>query len=183
VTGGAFAWMACFDDEESLARAIEALVERGFSVSPSAPFESDRLSEAMGTGRSRIPLAAFAAAILGGMGAWSVQWLTRNAGLPLDVGGRPRDSAWADLPIIFETTVLAAVVTAFVLLLVRSGLPRLHHPWFDVAGFDTLGFWLAVEPTDGAAEDELVELLTALGARAIGPLRDTESLDAPEDPP
>ena len=87
----------------------------------------------------------------------------------LDVGARPFDSIPSDVPIMFETTVLLAGLTAFFGALLLSGLPRLHHPVFELEGFERTTidrFWIAVgEP--GERGVELRAELEALGAAVI----------------
>ena len=48
-----------------------------------------------------------------------------------------------------------------------SGLPRLHHPVFEIDGFQSAsidGFWLGVDDSDPRFEDRVVQQLSDLGA-------------------
>src|SRR6185312_17470532 len=88
---------------------------------------------------------------------------------PLNVGGRPFNSLPADIPIMFETTVLFAGTASFFAVLLASGMPRLHHPIHEVPGSESITlerFWLAVEDDDGR-DVVLRTRLIELGALAV----------------
>ena len=58
--------------------------------------------------------------------AFLIIWFCNAVNYPLNVGGRPLDSIVADIPIMFETTVLFAGIGAFSAALATNRLPRLH---------------------------------------------------------
>src|SRR4051812_25982351 len=92
--------------EEALA-AAGALRAVGFAR-PDAytPYPVPELDEALGVRRTRIPRAVFLAASFGCVLAFTIMWWTNAVDYPLDVGARPLNSLPADIPIMFETTVL-----------------------------------------------------------------------------
>lgn len=113
------------------------------------------LEPLLGIRRTRVPLVALAAGVLGCMVAFVVIAFTNGYDNPLDVGGRPLQSWPADVPIAFETTVLFAALSIFAVTLLRSGLPRLHAPLFGTDGFQRVSdnrYWLGVDEREQGAE-------------------------------
>lgn len=130
--------------------------------------------EALSGKRSRIPLAVLIGGVVGGLLAFGIIYYCNAYDYPLDVGGRPLNSLPADIPIIFETVVLFASLTAFFGVLLRSGLPRLAHPLFDLDGFEQVSidrFWIGIDVT--AADASVVEdAVRELAPRVVRRLRD-----------
>ena len=141
------------------------------------PFPIAALDAALDIPRTRIPVVVLGAGLTGAAVALGIQWWTNAVDYPLDVGGRPLFSIPADIPIVFETTVLFAALAAFASVLLAGRLPRLHHPIFDLPGFERTSvdrFWVVIGDAftgaDDTREDEVAELtseLEHLGARVI----------------
>lgn len=132
-----------------------------------SPFRIDGLDEALGIRRSRIPVFVLGAALTGIGVAYGVIWLCNAYDYPINVGGRPLNSVPSDVPIMFETAVLFAALTAFVLAILTSGMPRLHDSMSDIEGVERTSidrFWLTVEDTDPFYDDALVDELRRMGA-------------------
>lgn len=160
--------IAELDTPDALKRTAERLHELGFrGLETYTPFPMPELEPLLRLKRSRLPLAIFGAGAFGCAFAYVAQWWMSAVDYRLDVGGRPFNSIPTDVPIMFETTVLLAGLTAFFGCLLRSGLPRLHHPVFELEGFERTTidrFWITVvDPGD--REPELRAELDALGAR------------------
>jgi hypothetical protein len=122
------------------------------------------LAAAIGTRRTKLPWLVLFAGAAGMALSYLVIWWTNAFDYRLDVGGRPYDSLPTDIPIMFESVVLFASGTAFLAALVLSGLPRLHHPVFELDGFDRTTidrFWITVgTPAErgGSLDGELAML-------------------------
>jgi hypothetical protein len=144
------------------------------------PVAVPEVEEALGQGRSRLPLAVFAVGITAAGGAYFLQWLLVAKLYPLDVGGRPPHFPLAFLIISFEMGILAAALTAFAGVMVRGRLVRLVDEVQGTAGFESASrdrFWLELwlDRRDGMPVDAAAarERLTALGALRV---------EAPDDP-
>ena len=162
--------IAELDSPEALTRVTERLHELGFrGLETYTPFPMPELEPLLGIRRSRLPLAIFGAGAFGCAFAYVAQWWMSAVDYRLDVGGRPFNSIPADVPIMFETTVLLAGLTAFFGAMVLSGLPRLHHPVFELDGFERTTidrFWITVTDV-GERLAELRAELDALGAVVV----------------
>jgi hypothetical protein len=154
-----------FDSPEHIVLAAARLRAMGYSeLEAYTPFPMPDLAAARGTQRTKLPWLVLLAGSAGTAASYVVMWWTNAFDYRLDVGGRPFDSLPTDIPIMFESTVLLAAGTAFLAALVLSGLPRLHHPVFELDGFERTTidrFWITVGlPTEtGESPDEEVALL------------------------
>ena len=91
---------------------------------------------------------------------------------PLDVGARPLDSLPADLPIVFETSILGAALATFAMGLALLGMPRLHHPLERLARFRRVSkdrYWLGVTLSDANLVVDVRGRLQRSGALHVHP--------------
>ena len=147
------AWMlAEFETAESLAHAARALVEKGVRrIDAYSPYPHAEIDEALKIPRSTLPRWVLAGGTLGAIVGFGLQWYLDGFDYPVNVGARPLLSAPAFIPITFETTVLFASITAFVVFFVKARLPKLSHPLFEASGFESATvdrFWLSIETSD-----------------------------------
>lgn len=143
--------MAEFATHEQLLRAAEEAYEGGFrKMDGYAPFPVEGLAEALGK-KTRLPLLVLIGGIVGGLGAYFMEWDANVISYPINIGGRPLNSWPAFVPITFELAVLGASLTAFLFSLGLSGLPRPYHPVFNVPEFERASqdrFFLCIEADD-----------------------------------
>jgi molybdopterin-containing oxidoreductase family membrane subunit len=92
--------------------------------------------------------------LAGGIGGYLLQFLSAAIDYPWEVGGKPRHPWPSFVPITYELTILGASLAGVAVVLFACRLPRLHHPVFDLPGFDGVTrdrFLLAVRsPADRA---------------------------------
>jgi hypothetical protein len=151
---------------ELLENAYEKLARAGYTrLTTWTPFPVKKVLRRLP--ESMVPWIMLAAGLLGGGTGYLIQWWCNARSFPIDVGGRPLHSAPAFIPITFESAVLAASVTGFFVLLGFCGMPRLHHPVFEIEGFERAmidRFWIGVDDSDPAYQDHVSQDLTEMGA-------------------
>jgi hypothetical protein len=160
--------VASFAGEAELLAAVRAARERGFRIHDVfTPYAVHGLDEALAAPRSRLPWVTLAGGLAGLTTAVALQVWAAVVDWPLDVGGKPANSALAFLPISFELTILLGGLATAGAFFWRSGLGRRLDPRLAAPGItdDALVVVLAL---DGGREGEARELLRAAGAREIG---------------
>jgi hypothetical protein len=171
MTRSARVW-AEFPGAEGALSAARELHARGYTeLDAFSPYPLPEFDHIIGAKRPwAIPTAVAIAACIGGGLAFLVIWWTAAVSYPLDVGGRPLNSFVADIPILFESSVLAASVVGFGLTLVLCGLPRLNYALESLPGFvrtTTDRFWIGVVATPPEELRALSVLLESLGALRV----------------
>jgi Protein of unknown function (DUF3341) len=133
---GCYGLMAEFNCAEALLEAARLGREQGFQkLEAFTPFSVEGLPEALALRPSRIPMITLLGGVVGGAGAFFLQWYSAVVDYRIDSGGRPFNSWPAFIPAVFELAVLGAALAAFFGMLVLNGLPRLRHPVFDAPDF------------------------------------------------
>jgi ActD protein len=162
------AWGVFASGAQSLAAARALRAQGHARLAAFTPYPIPALEEELGLKRPRLLLClVLLAAFVGGGTAFLIMWWTSAIDYPLNVGGRPLNSFITDIPIMFESAVLAAATTAFFATLFLSGMPRLHHDLDSVAGFERTSidrFWIGVELEADTEEAALASLFRQLGA-------------------
>jgi hypothetical protein len=164
--------IAEYEDPARLVEALRDVRRAGYrELDALTPYPSDAACEALALPRSRIPWITGAGALLGGGLGYLILWWTTVIDYPLNVGGRPPHPWPAFVPITFESAVLLGGVATFFAFFVLCGLPRLHHPLFEVAGIERASvdrWFLVVGASDPRYADDATEaLLRGTGARRV----------------
>jgi Ni/Fe-hydrogenase subunit HybB-like protein len=167
-----FGIMGEFEEPESLRKAADAARAKGLrKMDAYTPFPVERLDESLGFRCSQMPLLGAIGAILGGSGAYAMQWYTAAHDYPLNIGGRPLHSWPSFIPLTFELAVLGAAFALVLGMLASNGFPRPHHPVFDARGFARASvdrFFLLIEERDRRFDEQTVcDLLAQHGALRI----------------
>ena len=165
-----YGMLAEFSSPAALLDAVRAARTAGFrQLEAYAPMPVEGLVEALGSPDTGLPRLALIGAIIGGVGTFALQWFSATEIYPINVGGRT--PAWPGLvPSTFEMTVLGAALAVFFGALLRSRLPRLHHPIFNDDGFSAASsdrFFLCV----GASDPQYDEPRTRDFLESLRPLR------------
>jgi hypothetical protein len=153
-----------FDRPDAAQRAYTGLkragiASRDITVVSGEPFEAFEFSH---RDHSMILFRlALAGGILGFVAAVALVYGTELA-WPLVTGGMPVVAWWPNMVIIFEMTMLGAIVTTVVSLLVTSSLPKFGRTMYDPAVSDG-----KILVGASGTSDAIREALTSSGASAI----------------
>ncbi len=147
-----FGLMAEFEEHGQLLVAARRAHAEGYRrMDAYSPFPIEGLAEALGHENTAIPLFTLAGGIIGGLGAYFMQWYAMAKLYPINVGGRPLNSWPNFIPVTFELTILIASVSAFLGVFILNRLPEPHHPVFNVPEFERASsdrFFLCIEADD-----------------------------------
>lgn len=162
--------LAEFESPEALVEADRRAREAGYRVMETyTPYPVEELSDPYGRGGTWIPAIVFVGGWLGALTGFFMQYFSAVYHYPLNVGGRPLNSWPSFMPVTFELTVLTAALLGVLGMIVLNGLPRPHHPLFNVPQFDRASrdrFFLAIESTD----PQFDKSGTSEFLRSLGPL-------------
>src|SRR5260370_15197008 len=164
--------MAEFDDRAALVAATNRAHDEGYRrMDAYSPFPIEKLHEALGSPRSRLPLIVLLGGLFGCIGGYLLQYRVSVIAYPVNVGGKPFHSWPAFIPVTFECTILAAALAAVLGMLALNGLPMPYHPVFNVQRFALASrnrFFLVIEAKDAKFElDETRRFLKALNPREV----------------
>ena len=131
-----YGFLAEFHDEHELLHAVQAARAEGYEVMEAyTPMPVEEIAHALGH-KNRMPLVVLVGGIVGALGGYAMQYWTSAVDYPLNVGGRPLNSWPSFMIVTFETTILCASLACVLGLLALCGLPRPHHPVFNVPMFE-----------------------------------------------
>lgn len=177
-----YAVLAEFEDVTSVMSAAERIRDEGFlHWDVHSPMPIHGINVQMGLRPTILPWITLVHGLAGLMlGLVLVWWINARTveGVPTVfqgyeylVSGKPLFSLPANIPILFETTVLLAAIGTLLGMIGLNKLPMLHNPLFKSERFRRATddrFFVVIEADDPKFETESVrELLAVLGATAI----------------
>jgi hypothetical protein len=114
---------------------------------------------------------------LSGLGwALLLQWWTNAIDYPFLISGKPLFSLPANIPVIFEGTVLCSALSAVVGMFALNRLPLHYNPIFKSKRFRRVTddrFFIYIDASDGKFDEKgTSEFLTSLGAAAVERIED-----------
>lgn len=141
-----------FDNVDDLVHAAHKVRDEGYSRwDCHTPFPVHGLNDAMGLKLTALPIFVFGAGATGAVIGLVMQWWMNAIDYPIIISGKPMFSLPANIPIIFELTILLAALTAFAGMLALNGLPQHSHPLFTVERFSRVTndrFFIVIESKD-----------------------------------
>jgi hypothetical protein len=125
-----------FDNPTDLLHAAEKVRDSGYrNWDCHAPYPVHGLSEAMGLKDPILPWVVLGAGLTGLGTALLMQWWMNAYDYPWIVSGKPFWSIPANIPVMFEMTVLFSGLTLFFGMLFFNRLPQYWHPVFHSERF------------------------------------------------
>jgi hypothetical protein len=164
--------IAEFADPNALRTALRLIKGSDHrAIDAFTPYPVEGLAEELDIPPSRIRYAMLAGGLILAGCAFALQWYSAVIGYPLNSGGRPLNSWQVFLLVPFEVGVFAAALSGVIAFLYSCGLPRPHHPLFEIPGFERATqdhfFLLAAASDDGDAIHDLRGILQAAGAKVV----------------
>jgi len=134
------------------------------------PFPVHGIDRAMGIKMTRLPWIVFGAGFTGFMTAVLLQWWTNSVDYAWVISGKPMWSIPANVPIMFELTVLFSAITSLVSMLVLNGLPAPSHPLDLKRRFAQVTddkFFLLIQASDPKFDEEKTRKLLEASHPAV----------------
>lgn len=135
------------------------------------PFPVHGMDEAMGIKPTILPWFTLAAGITGLTTATLLQWYTNAYDYPYLISGKPQFSLPANIPVMFELTILFSAFTTLFAMFGLNLLPEFFHPIFRhprMPHFASDRFAVVIEARDKAFDRERIEaLLRSTGATSV----------------
>jgi hypothetical protein len=168
--------LAEFRDPETLQHALgQVKLARHRAIDAFTPYPVEGLAEELAVGPSRIRYVMLAGGLIVAAFAFALQWYSAVIAYPINSGGRPMNSWQVFWLVPFEAGVFAAALCGVVAWLWSCGLPRLHHPLFEIPGFERATqdrfFLLAAAGPGGEGPNELRHVLERAGAMVVTEVR------------
>ena len=164
--------LAEYDTPSQILHAAREIRKAGFTKWDTyTPFAVHGIDDAMGIKMTILPWFTLGAGLTGLATAIALQWWTNAFDYPWIVSGKPFWSIPANVPIMFELTVLLSAITTLVGMLMLNNLPEPSHPLDQVRRFARVTddkFFLMIQASDPKFDDsETRELIEATHPVAI----------------
>jgi mono/diheme cytochrome c family protein len=150
--GRLFGVIAEYDTPGELIEAARKVRDAGYTEFDCySPFPVHGIDDAMGIKRTILPVLIFGGGCVGAAGGLLLQWWCNAYNWPWNISGKPAWSIPANVPIIFECTILIAVFASFFGMWILNRLPQVWHPFFRNERFNHItddAFMIGIEKTD-----------------------------------
>ena len=169
--------LAEYTNVDQILKAARAVRRAGFTRwDVHSPFPIHGIDYAMGIKPTILPWIVLGMGLTGLASAIALQWFCNAFDYKFLISGKPLWSFPANVPIMFELTVLFSAYTAVFGMLMLNGLPRLYNPLFKHDRFRRATddrFFVVLDATDPKFEEAAsTQLLLDAGATAVERVED-----------
>jgi mono/diheme cytochrome c family protein len=178
-------WLAEFDSPKQLLAAARRVRDAGYTHTDAfTPFPVHGIDEALGIRPTHLPWIVLACGLTGCFTGLVLSWWTNAVDYPYIISGKPFWSLPANIPVMFELTILFSAFGALFGMLGLNRLPKLSNPVFTNPKFDRATddkFFLYVDRKDPRFDRHGVQrLLADLGSSSVDEvLEDDSAKDLP----
>ncbi len=171
---GVIAEFTTVDEVIGAARRVRAAGYKIWDVH--SPFPIHGIDAVIGIRPTILPWIVLCGGLSGLGGALLLQWYCNAFDYPFLISGKPLFSLPANIPIIFEGTVLCSAISAVVGMFALNRLPLLYNPLFKSKRFRRVTddrFFIYIDASDGRFDEKgTSEFLSSLGAAAVERIED-----------
>ncbi|MDP8246014.1 MAG: DUF3341 domain-containing protein [Candidatus Hinthialibacter antarcticus] len=172
-----YGFLVEFEEVDDLRSAAEKVRDAGYTQwDCHSPFPIHGMDGAMGIKPTILPWFVLCAGIIGATVGLLMQWYMNAVDYPIIISGKPMFSLPANIPIIFELTILLSALTAVGGLFALNGLPMHYHPLFSNERFlraTNDRFFLVIEARDPKFNlEQTRQLLDSFGGAAVETVED-----------
>jgi hypothetical protein len=169
--------LAEYTNVDQILKAARAVRRAGFTRwDVHSPFPIHGIDYAMGIKPTILPWLVLGMGVTGLATAIWLQWYTNAFDYKFLISGKPIWSFPANVPVMFELTVLFSAYTAVFGMLLLNRLPRLYNPLFKHERFRRVTddrFFVVLDATDPKFDEQAsTRLLLDAGATAVERVED-----------
>jgi Protein of unknown function (DUF3341) len=164
--------VASYIDAIALKRSAEWAKNAKFKlVDAFTPFPVEGMADLLDSTSTRLRVYMFLGGMAVAAAAYGLEGWSAVFNYPINSGGRALNSWPAFMLFPFAVGIFGAAFAGLVALLLQTDLPRLHHPLFDINGFERATqdrFMLALEaPADLPGRMNVINRLREAGAENV----------------
>jgi ActD protein len=166
-----------FTDVDGVMSAARKTRAAGYKIwDVHSPFPIHGIDAVIGIRPTILPWLILGGGLTGLSGALALQWFCNAYDYPLLISGKPLFSLPADIPIMFECTVLLSALTAVFGMFALNRLPLLYNPLFKSKRFRRVTddrFFIFIDASDGKFDEtNTAEFLKLSGAVSVERVED-----------
>ena len=169
--------LAEYESVDAILKAARAVRRAGFTRwDVHSPFPIHGIDYAMGIRPTVLPWLVLCGGLTGLASAILLQWYCNAYDYKFLISGKPIWSLPANIPVIFECTVLCAALTAVFGMLGLNRLPQLYNPLFKSERFRRVTndrFFIVIDATDPEFDEaDTTKMFKELGAISVERIED-----------